>query len=158
MTLPTHCVAAGGLIRNTDGKFLLVKNPRRGWEFPGGLIEVGETIPQALKREIFEESGVEVEINYLAVIYSQTSIRDGYNGVDKIPTTVGMAFMCTYLSGEPRISEEHLDIGWFTEDEMFAVVTRPRLIERIKHILNFNGQIHYHAHNADDEITDEVLI
>ena len=46
-------------IRN-DG-FLMVYNPRRGWEFPGGKIEIGENIFNAAKRECKEEAGIIVE-------------------------------------------------------------------------------------------------
>ena len=52
MELPTHIVAAGGIIFNEVNKILLVKNPRKGWEYPGGEIENGETIIDGLKREI----------------------------------------------------------------------------------------------------------
>lgn len=39
-------------------KFLMVKNPRRGWEFPGGNVEEGETPEEAAKRECREEAGI----------------------------------------------------------------------------------------------------
>ena len=40
--MPTHIVAAAGIVVNSNGEILLVKNNRRGWEFPGGQVEVGE--------------------------------------------------------------------------------------------------------------------
>ena len=58
----THLVSVAGLVTNSEGKLLLVKSPWRGWEYPGGLIEPGETFQAALHREIREEAGVEVEI------------------------------------------------------------------------------------------------
>ena len=42
-------------------KFLMVRNPKRGWEFPGGKIEPGESFVEAAKRECKEEAGVIVE-------------------------------------------------------------------------------------------------
>lgn len=62
MNMPVHTVAVGGLAINENEEVLLVKNPRRGWEFPGGMVEAGETLPQALIREIKEESGANVII------------------------------------------------------------------------------------------------
>jgi len=44
-----------------DGKFLMVKHPERGWEFPGGRVEVNETAEEAAIRECREEAGVEIE-------------------------------------------------------------------------------------------------
>ena len=52
--MPTHIVAAAGIVVNSNGEILLVKNNRRGWEFPGGQVEVSENVIDAVKREIME--------------------------------------------------------------------------------------------------------
>ena len=57
-------VAVGVLIAS-DGRFLLTSRPEGKvfagyWEFPGGKLEVGETVAQALKRELFEELGIHI--------------------------------------------------------------------------------------------------
>ena len=59
---PTHLVSVAALVTNDLGEILLVNSPWRGWEYPGGLIEPGETFQEALKREVREEAGVEIEI------------------------------------------------------------------------------------------------
>ncbi len=69
MTVPKHIVAVSGLVRNTDGKILLIRGPHRGWEFPGGQVEEGENLIKALKREIKEESGVNASIGSLVGVY-----------------------------------------------------------------------------------------
>ena len=62
-------VAVGVLIerdsQGREGRFLLTTRPAGKvyagfWEFPGGKVEAGETIEQALKRELFEELGIEI--------------------------------------------------------------------------------------------------
>ena len=58
----THFVSVAGLVTNNDGDILLINSPRRGWEYPGGMVEPGETFEEALMREIREEAGVDVEI------------------------------------------------------------------------------------------------
>lgn len=57
MVFPTHIVAAGALVTNEKDEVLLVKNPHRGWEFPGGQVENGEDLIEGITREVFEESG-----------------------------------------------------------------------------------------------------
>lgn len=57
-------VAVGVLVR-PDGTFLLTSRPQGKayagyWEFPGGKLEVGESVEQALKRELYEELGIEI--------------------------------------------------------------------------------------------------
>ncbi|MTI70544.1 MAG: NUDIX hydrolase [Firmicutes bacterium] len=90
MILPTHIVATGGIIFNNNIEVLLIKNPRKGWEYSGGIVENGETVIQGLKREIKEESGVEIDIINMVGIYSNTKQKKGYNGVEVIPTIVNI--------------------------------------------------------------------
>jgi 8-oxo-dGTP diphosphatase len=57
---------AVGVLFLPDGRFLLTTRPRGKvydgyWEFPGGKVETGETIAQALKRELMEELGIDIE-------------------------------------------------------------------------------------------------
>ncbi len=68
---PMHVVAAGGLVTNAQGQILLIKDSRHGdWEFPGGQVEEGETLPHALEREIFEETGIRAKVKTLVSIHS----------------------------------------------------------------------------------------
>ncbi|MDI6619219.1 MAG: NUDIX domain-containing protein [Clostridiales bacterium] len=122
MILPTHIVSAGGIIINDKNEILLVKNPRKGWEYPGGIIEVGETVPQGLIREIKEESGIDVEIINIVGIYSNIKKKKGYNGVKEIPTIVNIDFICKYISGELTTSDESSDVKWFTKNEALKMV------------------------------------
>ncbi|WP_163367739.1 NUDIX domain-containing protein, partial [Klebsiella aerogenes] len=63
-TRPITEVAVGVLLR-PDGQFLLTSRPAGKvyaghWEFPGGKVEAGETVEQALARELREELGIEI--------------------------------------------------------------------------------------------------
>ena len=62
MIHPKHIVAVSGLISHPSGKVLLIRGPRRGWEFPGGQVEEGENLIEALQREVQEETGVTASI------------------------------------------------------------------------------------------------
>lgn len=134
MIFPMHIVAAGGLLLGMNGNILLVKHPYKGWEFPGGIVELGETIPQALQREILEESGATVEIEDIVGIYSNIKPRKGYNGVETIPTIVNIDFICRYVSGELTTSPESIEVKWVTKEDALKVIN-PMLSVRLNKML-----------------------
>lgn len=138
MILPTHIVAAGGLITNDQNEILLVKNPRKGWECPGGIVEPGETLPQGLIREIKEETGVDVEIINIVGIYSNTKKKKGYNGVDEVPTIVTVDFICKYVSGDLRTSDESIEVKWFSKEEALNAVN-PKQQLRFRKALDYKS-------------------
>ena len=70
MLHPKHIVAVSGLVCHPNGEILLIRGPRRGWEFPGGQVEEGENLIEALQREIQEEAGVTTSVGALVGIYS----------------------------------------------------------------------------------------
>ena len=59
MLMPTHIIAVGGITEDKEGNILLVKTYHGGWVFPGGQVEEGENLIDALTREIKEESGID---------------------------------------------------------------------------------------------------
>jgi len=124
---PTHLVSVAGLVTNDQGQILLVKSPWRGWEYPGGLIEPGETFQQALHREIREESGVEVEIT-------------GFVGICKNvgKDIVNIDFTCRYVAGELTPSEESTEVRWATPEEAFELITFPLTKKRLANMLSGN--------------------
>lgn len=160
MILPTHIVASGGLIINSEDKILLVKNPRKGWEYPGGIIEPGETLPQGLIREIKEETGVDVEIINVVGIYSNTKKKKGYNEVEEVPTIVTIDFICKYISGELRTSDESVEVKWFSKEEAIKVVN-PKQQLRFRKALDYQSAISclgYQVNsNNEIEVHEEYL-
>lgn len=143
MNFPTHIVSVCGLIENDEGKILMVKNPVRGWEIPGGQVEVGETITEALKREVKEESGIDVEIAYLTVVHSNIGIGVQYDGVSPIPTIINFGFTAKALSGELTTSEESLEVSWFERNEVINVIGEEFIRDRVKCMLNYDGRVTY---------------
>lgn len=142
--MPTHIVAAGGVVVNGEGKILLVKNSYRGiWEYPGGQVEAGEHLIEALQREIREESGIEVEVGELFCVASNTCKYSGYYGVKEIPTKVMFDFICKPVGGAEHASDETSDVGWFTPEEAQAMIVAPALVERFKAYLSYQGRPTY---------------
>ncbi len=154
MHFPTHIVAVGGLVTNDEGKVLLVRNPRRGWEFPGGQVEVGESLPQALIREIHEESGVLVKVTGIVGIYSNTSVRKGYNGVREIPTIVNIDFRCRYISGALHTGPESLETAWFSVEQARREITYPKYIYRFENMVRDDGVFHCDAFRTAEHLPE----
>ena len=72
--LPTHIVSAGAAVLNDRGEVLLIKDERRNsWTFPGGIVEEGEGLLDGVKREVLEETGIEIEVGEPFCLTSQTS-------------------------------------------------------------------------------------
>lgn len=142
--MPTHIVAAGGVVVHPDGKILLVKNSYRGiWEYPGGQVEVGENLIEALQREIREESGIEVAVGELFCVSSNTCKYPGHSGVKEIPTKVMFDFICTPVGGAEHTSDETSEVGWFTPEEAQRLIAAPAMQERFKAYLSYQGHPTY---------------
>src|SRR5262245_52897012 len=105
---PQHIVAASALITNPEGKILLIKSPRRGWECPGGQVEEGETLIEALQREIREEAGVEATIGALVGVYSNI----------QPPTKVIFGFLGEWVSGDLTTSDESPETEWVNRSDV----------------------------------------
>ena len=148
MGFPTHIVAIGGLISNIEGKVLMVKSPRRGWEFPGGQVEIGEDLISALKREVMEEAGVDIEVKQLVGVYSNTKTRVYDDNVTPVPTKVMFGFLGEMVSGELRTSEESIEVGWFERDKVIDMMTEQVLIDRMRDMLEFNGTVIYRSYST----------
>ncbi|MGO4543444.1 NUDIX hydrolase [Paenibacillus sp. 2TAB23] len=143
MPMPTHIVAAGGFVENEHGQILLVKTEHDGWVFPGGQVEAGENVIDALIREIKEESGIDAAISCLIGIYSNTGTYKWHDGVTDVPTKVMMDFSCKAEGGQLAVSEETSESGWFDKADVLAFITSPAIRTRYQAYLDFNGSICY---------------
>ena len=109
--IPHHTVTAAVIRRN--GHVLIAQRQEGGllggmWEFPGGKTEPGETLPACLKREIYEELGVDIEVGESLGIFQHayTHFRITLH-----------AFRSTLLAGEPQLLD-HTDIFWARPSEL----------------------------------------
>lgn len=102
----------GVLIR--DDAILLVKRkhePFRGkWALPGGFVEYGETVEQAIRREFLEETGLSPHIIRLLGVYSDPS-RDPRGH------TVSVVFLLS-AEGEPQAGDDAAAVRFFTLDDL----------------------------------------
>jgi ADP-ribose pyrophosphatase YjhB (NUDIX family) len=113
---PRHVVAVNGFVIDGAGRVLLVRPHDRGWEMPGGCVELGENLVEALQREIEEETGCRVHVDGLIGVHSRVSASE----------MVVLHFRCRHESGGPRPSPETPEVGWFGIEEAGRLVeTQP---------------------------------
>lgn len=117
MTQPKFTVSVGAVIVNENREVLLLNHvlrPLSGWGLPGGFIDRGEQPEDAIRREMREETGI--ELADLKMFRVRT-----------VRSHIEILFTATPV-GEPRVmSREILDLGWFTLDtvpEGFAIAQR----------------------------------
>lgn len=112
-------IGVGAVIFNPDGMVFLAKrgkearNEKHQWEFPGGAVEFGEQLEDAIMREVMEEYGFEIEVESLLDVVNHIIPNEQQHWVS--PT-----FLCRYKSGTPCIMEQHKceKIGWFELGEI----------------------------------------
>lgn len=138
--MPTHIVAGAGVVLNEKDEVLLVKTYDFNWVFPGGQVEEGENVIDAVKREIMEEAGVDVEVGELFCISSNTKKYPGHSGVKEIPTKVMLDFVCRAKSGIPRPSDENSESKYVPKDKVLELIKTPAVRERYKAYLEFSGR------------------
>lgn len=141
--MPLHIIAAAGIAINEKNEILMIKNLRRGWEFPGGQVEVGENVINAVKREILEETGIEAEVGELFCISSNTGKYPGYNGIKEIPTKIMLDFICHVKGGTPVPSEENSETAFIPKSSVLDLIRTPAYIERYKAFLEYAGRPTY---------------
>lgn len=148
MSVPSHIVAVAALVTDAQGRILMLRAPRRGWEFPGGQVEEGETLTEALRREVLEETGIEVAVGALAGVYSNTKSR-----------IVMFGFLCEPSAGSLRTSAESLEVEWVARSEVLGRIARPPIRDRMRDMLEFNGRVVYRAYafNTGADDTDETI-
>ena len=121
-------VGVGAMVFNDAGEVFLAqrgpqaKNERGTWEFPGGGVEFGEKLVEAIQRELMEEYGMVIEVTDLLGVDDHILPDEGQHWVS--PT-----YLARHVSGQPQILEpgKCAAIGWFRLDDLpspLSVITQ----------------------------------
>ena len=112
------------------GKVLLVRRARAPssglYSLPGGVVEAGETLHEAVMREIREETGITIEPIGLAG-FREAIVRDRENRVER--HFVILPFAARWIAGEAQLNEELSEARWLEPGEIASLPTTPGLAE-----------------------------
>ena len=116
---PEAPIVGIGAVIVKDNKVLLIKRagePGRGlWSIPGGLVELGEKIKDAVRREVKEETGLEVKVNEIADV-TEIITRDEEGKVKYHFVIVD--FFAEPLKGELKPSSDALEAKWVEFEDL----------------------------------------
>lgn len=105
------------LLDPTGAQVLLTRRTDNGlWCLPGGQVDAGESIAEAIEREFYEETGLRVQVKQLTGVYSDPDQLVVYPDGNKIHTVV-LNFIVEKVSGETGLSRETTDIRYFSVAE-----------------------------------------
>lgn len=115
-----------------DGRLLLQQRADSGqWGLPGGSVEIGETVAEAVVREVREETGYDVAVRRLVGVYSDPRFQIVRYPDGRVWHYVNLCFDCRLTGGVPRPAPgESLAVDWFALDALppdFVALHRRRV-------------------------------
>lgn len=102
------------------------------WELPGGGLQYKETPDIALKRELQEETGLDVNILHMA--YTFTKIREDYQ-------TIGIGYLCSSNSSDVVISNEHVDFKFVDINDLTKYLSKDIYEDVLKTIEKYKEEV-----------------
>jgi 8-oxo-dGTP pyrophosphatase MutT (NUDIX family) len=131
-------VGVCAVVTDAGGNVLLVRTPKVGWELPGGRVERGEELLQALRREVREETGYTVrEVGRLTGVYAHAGAA-----------TLLVVFRATVWgdSAERTADDDVVEVGWFAAERALELVTHLSEHERLADALGSGAAAVYRAY------------
>lgn len=143
-TTPKHSVSVAGIVVRDDGRVLVIKRDDNGhWQAPGGVLELDESFEAGVRREVLEETGLEVAVERLTGVYKNLT-----HGI------VALVYRCRPVGGETHSTEEAREIRWMTKEEVQSAMV-PAFGARV--LDAFEDSPKSRAHNGVELVVGSAL-
>jgi ADP-ribose pyrophosphatase YjhB (NUDIX family) len=138
---PLHSVSVAGVTIDDAGRVLLIRRRDNGqWQAPGGILELEETFEGGVIREVFEETGVRVEVERLTGVYKNVA-----RGV------VALVFRCQLVDGEATPSDEASEVAWIPVGEALERMSAAFAV-RVDDAARSSPRVACRAHDGRDTV------
>jgi 8-oxo-dGTP diphosphatase len=142
-------VGVGGVVI-ADGRALLVRRghpPLEGeWSIPGGTLEVGEALLDAVRRELAEETGIEVRVGDLIEVFERI-FPDG-EGRPKYHFVI-LDYLCQAIRGVARPGSDVTDVAWAAESDLPKYSLTPTATRVVKRAFEMARERDGHGGSTD---------
>ncbi len=130
--------AAAILFDQSHRKVMLTRRKdTRQWCLPSGGVEAGESVSEACARETMEETGLIVKVRRLVSVFSSPDRLVIYSDGSKFQLVV-LGFEVEWIGGEPKLSDETTEAGYFNLGEIDTMDIFPHHLQFIQDALESN--------------------
>jgi ADP-ribose pyrophosphatase YjhB (NUDIX family) len=130
---PDRPIIGVGAVIVDQGRVLLVcraTEPLKGeWSVPGGMLELGEKLSHGVRREVFEETGLHIELGEVLDVFDSI-FRDEHGRTQYHYVLID--YLCRLISGEAKAGSDVSAVKWVREDELAAMGLRESIEQVVR--------------------------
>lgn len=125
--------AVTAVVTNASHEILMIERTDNGlWALPGGAQDLGESVLEAVRREVAEETGIEIEVTNLSGIYSDPRHVIAYDN-GEVRQEFSLCFRAKMTGGTLRTSSESRQVRWVPASKVDDLKMHPSMRLRVAH-------------------------
>jgi len=133
--------SANVVVVNDDGALLVIhRTDNDNWAFPGGAMDLGESLPTTAVREVKEETGIDCEITGLVGIYTDPKHIIFYTSDGEARQEFSVLFTARPTGGTPTPSSESREVVWVPREQILDLRMDRSMRMRVQHYLDDRPQ------------------
>jgi ADP-ribose pyrophosphatase YjhB (NUDIX family) len=126
--------AVNVVVTNDAGEILLIRRTDNdNWALPGGVVDIGESLPQAAIRETLEETGIDCEITGLSGIYTDPGHVILYTSNGEVRQEFSIVLTARATGGQPTPSSESSQVRWIASTDLDSYQMDSSMRLRVRH-------------------------